>query len=123
MQLRQSLRWGACLGIALGAAFTPASAEEGKWTPQQLLQFPPQWLQQQGLELPVSRLCDPARGTGLLAATISTGGCSAGNQASIWTSPSRLQPGTARPEPASAALLLCGAMVLVFGGRFRRRLD
>jgi hypothetical protein len=78
MQLRQSLRWAACLGIALGAAFTPASAEEGKWTPQQLLQFPPQWLQQQGLELPVSRLWDPARGTGLLAATISTGGCSAG---------------------------------------------
>ena len=78
MQLRQSLRWAACLGIALYAAFTPASAEEGKWTPQQLLQFPPQWLQQQGLELPVSRLWDPARGTGLLAATISTGGCSAG---------------------------------------------
>ena len=29
-------------------------------------------------QLPVSRLWDPARGTGLLAATISTGGCSAG---------------------------------------------
>jgi hypothetical protein len=74
MQLRQFSRWAACLGIAL----TLASAEEGKWTPQQLLQFPPRWLKQQGLELPVSRLWDPARGTGLLAATISTGGCSAG---------------------------------------------
>jgi len=74
MQLRQFSRWAACLGIAL----TLASAEEGKWTPQQLLQFPPQWLAQQGLQLPVSRLWDPARGTGLLAATISTGGCSAG---------------------------------------------
>ena len=74
MQLRQSSRWAACLGIAI----TLACAEEGKWTPQQLLQFPPQWLKQQGLELPVSRLWDPARGTGLLAATISTGGCSAG---------------------------------------------
>ena len=74
MQFPQSLRWAACLGIAL----TLASAEEGKWTPQQLLQFPPQWLNQQGLQLPVSRLWDPARGTGLLAAAISTGGCSAG---------------------------------------------
>ena len=74
MQLRQSSRWAACLGIAI----TLACAEEGKWTPQQLLQFPPQWLKQQGLELPVSRLWDPARGTGMLAATISTGGCSAG---------------------------------------------
>jgi hypothetical protein len=78
MQLRRSFRWAACLGIALGTTLTQASAEEGKWTPQQLLQFPPQWLKQQGLELPVSRLWDPARGTGLLAATISTGGCSAG---------------------------------------------
>ncbi len=74
MQLRQFSRWAACLGITI----TLASAEEGKWTPQQLLQFPAQWLKQQGLELPVSRLWDPARGTGLLAATISTGGCSAG---------------------------------------------
>ena len=74
MRLRQFFRWAACLGIAL----TLVSAEEGKWTPQQLLQFPAQWLKQQGLELPVSRLWDPARGTGLLAATISTGGCSAG---------------------------------------------
>ena len=68
-------RWAACLCIALSL---PASAAEGKWTPQQLLQFPPEFLRQQGLQLPVSRLWDPARGTGLLAATISTGGCSAG---------------------------------------------
>jgi hypothetical protein len=74
MQINQILRFAAGLGIAV----TLASAEEGKWTPQQLLQFPPQWLARQGLELPVSRLWDPARGSGLLAATISTGGCSAG---------------------------------------------
>src|ERR1019366_5581416 len=73
-QLRQFFRWAACLGVAL----TLASAEEGKWTPQQLLQFAPQWLKQQGLDLPVSRLWAPARGPGLLAATISTGGWSAG---------------------------------------------
>src|SRR3954452_13883507 len=59
-------------------ALSAASAEEGKWTPQQLLQFPPEYLKQQGLQLPVSRLWDPARGSGLLAAAISTGGCSAG---------------------------------------------
>jgi Peptidase S46 len=53
-------------------------AAEGKWTPQQVLELDPKWLAQQGLELPPSRLWDPQRGTGLLAATISTGGCSAG---------------------------------------------
>src|SRR5690349_6996053 len=52
-------------------------AAEGKWTPEQVLQLDPKWLAQQGLQLPPSRLWDPQRGTGLLAATISTGGCSA----------------------------------------------
>src|SRR5664280_3258702 len=70
---RRPLR-AACLVFALCAA----RAEEGKWTPQQLLQFDPAWLKQQGLQLPVSRLWDPQRGTGLLAAAVSTGGCSAG---------------------------------------------
>ena len=57
---------------------TTLSAAEGKWTPQQVLELDPKWLAAQGLELPPSRLWDPQRGTGLLAATISTGGCSAG---------------------------------------------
>jgi hypothetical protein len=61
----------------LACAAAPLLAEEGKWTPQQVLQLDPQWLRQQGLELPVSRLWDPRNGTGLLAATVSTGGCSA----------------------------------------------
>jgi hypothetical protein len=56
---------------------TTVRAEEGKWTPQQVLQLDPKWLKQQGLELPVSRLWDPQRGTGLLAAAISVPGCSA----------------------------------------------
>ena len=60
-------------------------ASEGKWTPQQVLQLDPQWLKAQGLELPPERLWDPKRGTGLLAAAISTGGCSAG-----WISPEGL---------------------------------
>lgn len=74
MQFRNSLRWTACLTLALSLVH----ADEGKWTPQQLLRFDAAWLKKQGLDLPVSRLWDPTRGTGLLAATISTGGCSAG---------------------------------------------
>jgi hypothetical protein len=74
MQFRNWQRWAACLAAAVALA----RGEEGKWTPQQLLQFDAAFLKKQGLELPVSRLWDPARGTGLLAATISTGGCSAG---------------------------------------------
>jgi hypothetical protein len=49
---------------------------EGKWTPEQLLQIDPAFLKQQGLELEPRKLWDPARGTGLLAATVLTPGCS-----------------------------------------------
>src|SRR5438045_3530246 len=55
-----------------------AFALEGKWTPQQVLQLDAAWLKKQGLELPPSRLWDPKRGTGLLAAAINVGGCSGG---------------------------------------------
>ncbi|HEX6084210.1 MAG TPA: S46 family peptidase [Thermoanaerobaculia bacterium] len=65
------------VGVLVAAATTLAAAE-GKWTPQQVLELDPQWLKGQGLELPPERLWDPKRGTGLLAATISTGGCSGG---------------------------------------------
>ena len=54
-----------------------AVAEEGKWTPQQVLQIDPTWLKQQGLQLPASKLWDPKRGTGLLAAAVALPGCSA----------------------------------------------
>ncbi|HEV7239065.1 MAG TPA: S46 family peptidase [Thermoanaerobaculia bacterium] len=53
-------------------------ASEGKWTPQQVLELDAKWLKAEGLELPPERLWDPKRGTGLLAAAISTGGCSGG---------------------------------------------
>src|SRR5712691_4731181 len=72
----QSVAWIAVLLLAPGAA-PLARAEEGKWTPQQVLQLDPQWLKRQGLELPVSRLWDPQRGTGLLSAAIALPGCSA----------------------------------------------
>jgi hypothetical protein len=62
--------------IALFAS--PLFALEGKWTPQQVLQLDAAWLKKEGLELPPSRLWDPKRGTGLLAATINVGGCSGG---------------------------------------------
>jgi len=57
---------------------SPAFALEGKWTPRQVLQLDAAWLKKQGLELPPSRLWDPKRGTGLLAAAINVGGCSGG---------------------------------------------
>ena len=65
--------------VLLSLSFTTALfAAEGKWTPQQVLQLDPAWLKQQGLEIEPSRLWDAERGTGLLAATINIGGCSAG---------------------------------------------
>ena len=42
-----------------------------------MLQLDPQWLKREGLELPVSRLWNPQRGTGLLAAAVALPGCSA----------------------------------------------
>ena len=56
--MRKMAVWGFLVACVV------ARAEEGKWTPQQVLQIDPAWLKQQGLQLPVSRLWDPARGTG-----------------------------------------------------------
>jgi len=55
-----------------------AFAIEGKWTPQQVLQIDPATLKKEGLQIAPSRLWDPKRGTGLLAATVNVGGCSGG---------------------------------------------
>lgn len=68
------MKWSGCLTLTAALAL----AGEGKWTPQQVLQLNPVWLRQQGLQLPVNRLWDAKRGTGLLAAAVSLGGCSAG---------------------------------------------
>jgi len=47
-----------------------------------------------------------------------------GPQPEVLPTPNPPPPDTQNsPEPASAALLLCGVIVLIFGGRFRRRLD
>ncbi|MCP3141372.1 S46 family peptidase [Pyxidicoccus xibeiensis] len=62
--------------LLLSLVAAPALAVEGKWTPQQVLELDPAWLQAQGLELPPQKLWDPQRGTGLLAGTVNVGGCS-----------------------------------------------
>ncbi len=58
-------------------AVSAVHAGEGKWTPMQVLELDAAALREQGLELPVSRLWDAKRGTGLLSAAVSLGGCSA----------------------------------------------
>lgn len=62
--------------LLLSLVAAPAFAGEGKWTPQQVLELSPAWLKAQGLQLPPNKLWDPKRGTGLLAGTVNTGGCS-----------------------------------------------
>ncbi|GMT96467.1 S46 family peptidase [Corallococcus caeni] len=62
--------------LLLSLVAAPVFAGEGKWTPQQVLELSPAWLKAQGLQLPPNKLWDPKRGTGLLAGTVNTGGCS-----------------------------------------------
>jgi len=64
--------------VVLAAAAAALWAGEGKWTPQQVLKLNQAELKRQGLQLPVNRLWDPVRGTGLLAAAVNIGGCSSG---------------------------------------------
>ena len=64
--------------LLLFAAAALLAGGEGKWTPMQVLELNPAELRKQGLELPVSRLWDPQRGTGLLSGAVNIGGCSAG---------------------------------------------
>src|SRR6185436_13154299 len=66
------------LASSLLAAPGISGASEGKWTPQQMLELDPAWLRAQGLRLKPSQLWDNQKGTGLLAGTINTEGCSGG---------------------------------------------
>src|SRR5690349_5758928 len=72
MKIGKQVWWAACLFAAAAAV---ASADEGKWTPEQLSLLDSKWLKEQGLDLPPSRLWDPKLGTGLLAATVNLGTC------------------------------------------------
>lgn len=62
-----------CAAALLAA---PALALDGKWTPGQVLEIDPNWLAEQGLQLPPSALWDGERGTGLLSGTVNIAGCS-----------------------------------------------
>jgi hypothetical protein len=52
------------------------AAEEGKWTPQQVLEQGPAWVKAQGFGLPLDKLWDPKAGGGLLANAVKLPGCS-----------------------------------------------
>src|SRR5688572_22276410 len=52
-----------------------AFAGEGKWTPQQVLELGPQWVKQQGFQLPLDKLWNEKKGGGLLANAIALPGC------------------------------------------------
>lgn len=54
----------------------PAWAEDGKWTPQQVLAAGPAWVKAQGFELPLDKLWNEQAGGGLLANAIQLPGCS-----------------------------------------------
>jgi len=63
--------------VALVSCALLAGAGEGKWTPQQILELGPLWIQEQGLQVPLERLWDAEAGGGLLANAIDIPGCSA----------------------------------------------
>jgi len=54
----------------------PARAEEGKWTPQQVLEQGQAWVAKQGFGLPLDRLWNEKAGGGLLANAVQLPGCS-----------------------------------------------
>ena len=65
----------ACLSLFLVAPV--AHAVGGKWTPEQLLDHDPGWLEELGLEVPAQELWSPGEG-GLLEAVVQVRGCSSG---------------------------------------------
>jgi hypothetical protein len=64
-----------CL-LAVAQAADAGESTGGKWTPEQLLEHDPAWLQGLGLEIPAAELWDGAGG--LLEAVVQVGGCSSG---------------------------------------------
>ncbi len=54
----------------------PARAEEGKWTPQQVLEQGQAWVTKQGFGLPLDKLWNEKAGGGLLANAVQLPGCS-----------------------------------------------
>jgi hypothetical protein len=62
--------------LALALLASPVRAQEGKWTPQQVLQQGPAWVKAQGFALPLDQLWNEAEGGGLLANAVQLPGCS-----------------------------------------------
>jgi hypothetical protein len=71
------MKRGVVFFVAFLSAANAASAGEGKWTPQQVLELGQDWVRAQGFELPLERLWDEEKGGGLLANAIRLPGCSA----------------------------------------------
>ncbi len=59
------------------SALVGLKAEEGKWTPSQMLEIQEAELRAMGLRMEPKALWDPAKGSGLLSAAINISGCSA----------------------------------------------
>jgi hypothetical protein len=62
--------------MTFGLLAAPALAEEGKWTPQQVLAQGPAWVKAQGFGLPLDTLWNEQAGGGLLANAVQLPGCS-----------------------------------------------
>ena len=74
--LLKHARWLLPIAVYLMTSL-PLHGVAGKWTPEQLLEHDPAWLEELGLELAAGELWDLEQG-GLLEAIIRVGGCSAG---------------------------------------------
>ena len=63
------------LAMVLLTAAVAASAGEGKWTPQQVLELGPQWVKTQGFQLPLEKLWSEKKAGGLLGNAVALPGC------------------------------------------------
>jgi hypothetical protein len=72
----RSLRAAQALLGAAALLALPAHANEGKWTPQQVLDQGPAWVKAQGFALPLQSLWDPKTSRGLLSNAVQLPGCS-----------------------------------------------
>jgi hypothetical protein len=70
------MRYIPVAALAVALATSAASAEEGKWTPQQVLQQGEAWVRAQGFDLPLDKLWNEQAGGGLLANAVQLPGCS-----------------------------------------------
>jgi hypothetical protein len=70
------MRFTLAFAMTMLLAVAPIVAEDGKWTPQQVLALGPAWVKAQGFELPLDELWNEKAGGGLLANAVQLPGCS-----------------------------------------------